>query len=112
RCDFKTSEGGTYKVRALIEDDKHRKNHSELTLWVAGGKQPPARDVKQEQVTLIPNQKDYKAGDTAEILVQAPWWPAEGILSLRRSGVIETRRFTMTGPTTTLKVPIVEGYVP
>jgi uncharacterized protein YfaS (alpha-2-macroglobulin family) len=111
-CRFETREGGQYKVTATIEDDHARKNESELTLWVAGGKLIPKRDVEQEAAQLIPDRKEYRAGDTAEILVQAPFYPAEAVMTLRRSGIVSTERFTMDGPSHTLRVPIKEGYTP
>ena len=36
---FKTTEGGMYRLTAQVRDDRERLNESELTLWVAGGKQ-------------------------------------------------------------------------
>ena len=83
-CAFATKEGGTYQVTATIVDDKGRPNQTKLTFWVTGGDQPPARDVAQEQVQLIPDKKEYTAGNTAELLVQAPFYPAEGVVSWRR----------------------------
>jgi len=112
RCTFETPEGGTYKITAQVVDDKGRTNRSEFTRWVAGGQRPPARQVEQEEVTLIPDRKEYQPGDTAEILVQSPFFPAEGIVTLRRSGIVESQRFAMSGPTYTLKVPIKEAYIP
>jgi uncharacterized protein YfaS (alpha-2-macroglobulin family) len=111
-CTFKSTEGGQYRITATVMDDRERFNESELTLWVAGGKQPPKRGVEQEEVTLIPDRKDYKPNDVAEILVQAPFYPAEGVLSLRRSGMVKTERFRMDGPSLTLKVPVAESYTP
>src|SRR5262249_41562428 len=111
-CRFQPKQGGTYRVTASIMDDKERRNQSALTLWVAGGKTPPKRDVEQEEAPLIPDRKDYRPGETAEILVQSPFFPAEGVVTLRRSGVVYTERFTMTGPSYTLKVPIKESYIP
>lgn len=111
-CRFETKEGGQYRITATVMDDRERFNESELTLWVAGGKQPPKRDVEQEEATLIPDRKDYQPGQTAEILVQSPFFPAEGVLSLRRSGLVKTERFKMDGPSTTLKIPITESYTP
>lgn len=111
-CKLATPEGGQYRITAVVTDDRGRKNRTELTVWVSGGKTPPARDVEQEQVTLIPNAKSYRPGDTAELLVQAPFYPAEGVLSVRRSGVVSTSRFSMTGPSHTVKVPITDGYTP
>jgi len=112
QCRFETKEGGRYQVTAIIEDDLARKNQSELTLWVAGGKLVPARNVEQEVASLIPDRREYRAGDTAEVLVQTPFVPAEGLLTLRRSGIISIERFSMDGPSLTLQIPILEDYIP
>jgi alpha-2-macroglobulin len=112
KCTFRPQSGGVYRVTARVLDDKERANESELTLWVAGGKQPPRRGVEQEKAELIPDRKEYRAGDTAEILVQSPFTPAEGVLTLRRSGLVRTERFRMDGPSYTLKIPIEEGFTP
>lgn len=112
KCTFRPKEGGVYRVTARVVDDKERANESELTLWVAGGKQPPRRGVEQEKAELIPDRKEYHAGDTAEVLVQAPFTPAEGVLTLRRSGLVRTEHFHMSGPSYTLKIPIEEGFTP
>jgi len=112
QCRFETKEGGQYRITATILDDRERKNESELTLWVAGGKIVPKRNVEQEDAQLIPDRKDYRAGDTAEVLVQAPFYPAEGVLTLRRSGIVSAQRFKMDGASYTLKIPIEEAYTP
>lgn len=111
-CKFETKEGGQYQVTVSVYDDLERKNESELTLWVAGGKVIPKREVEMEEVTLIPNQKEYKAGETAEILIQAPFFPAEAVMTLRRSGIVSTERFTMDSASHTLRIPIQDGYTP
>lgn len=112
KCTFKPKAGGVYRVTARVLDDRERPNETELTLWVAGGKQPPQRGVEQQKAELIPDRKDYGAGDTAEILVQAPFAPAEGLLTLRRSGLVRTERFRMDGPSHKLRIPIEEAYTP
>jgi hypothetical protein len=112
KCTFRPKAGGVYRVTARVYDDRERPNESELTLWVAGAKTPPRRDVSQEKVELIPDRKEYRAGDTAEILVQAPFYPAEALLTLRRSGLVRTERFRMNEPSHVVRVPIEEGYTP
>ena len=113
KCVFNPKEGGTYRVTASIMDERERRNESELTLWVAGGKRHQSqRDVKQETIELIPDRKEYKAGDVAELLVQAPFYPAEGVLTLRRSGIVKTKRFRMDAASFTLKIPIEDAYTP
>lgn len=112
RCSFSPKQGGTYRVTATVQDDQGRASESQLTLWVAGGEQPPARGVEQEQVTLIPDKATYAGGESAKLLVLAPFAPAEGVLSLRREGLISTRRFSMTQTSTTLEVPIDAAFAP
>ena len=112
RCTFTSKEGGRYRVTATIRDANGRANESELSLWVAGGKQPPNPRVEKAEVELIPDRKEYKAGDTAQILVQAPFYPAEATMTLRRSGIVRAQRFRMDGPTYTLRLPIEEAWTP
>ncbi len=109
---LKTPVGGTYQIKVRTMDADQRPNESTLTVWVPGGKQMPNRGVTQEKVVLIPDKKEYRPGDTAQILVQAPFYPCEGVLTLRRTGLLETRRFSVEGPSTVLKVPIVSGHIP
>ncbi|HUS67405.1 MAG TPA: Ig-like domain-containing protein [Kofleriaceae bacterium] len=111
-CKFETPEGGTYRITATVSDKAGRPNQSQILVWVSGGDVPPVRNVEQQEVTIIPDAKEYRPGQTAKLLVQAPFFPAHGLLTLRRSGITETRAFELKGPTATLEVPIVEGQVP
>lgn len=111
-CEFTTAIGGSYRISATVRDDRERLNQSEFTRWVSGGSRPAARDVEQEEVTLIPDKAEYQPGDVAEILVQSPWSPAEGILTVSRSGILYTERFTIEDGTTTLRIPVEEEHIP
>ncbi|HYG81255.1 MAG TPA: Ig-like domain-containing protein, partial [Pyrinomonadaceae bacterium] len=109
---FATDAGGEYRLTARVRDRAGRPNESELMLWAAGGKLPPSREVEQEEVELIPDRKTYAGGEVAEILVRSPFAPAEGVLTLRRSGLLRSERFTMTENSYTLRVPIEEAMTP
>ncbi|HJR08167.1 MAG TPA: alpha-2-macroglobulin family protein [Pyrinomonadaceae bacterium] len=112
RVRFQAKEGGMYRLTARVRDERERLNESELSLWVAGGRTPPQREVAQERVELIPDRKSYAGGETAEILVQSPFAPAEGVLTLRRSGLLRTERFTMNESSHTLRIPLEEAMTP
>jgi alpha-2-macroglobulin len=112
RCTFQAREGGAWRVTATVADDRQRRNQSQIRVWVAGGKLPAARQVEQEKVTLVPDKQEYKAGETAEVLVLSPFAPAEGLLTLRRSGLVRHERFTMSGGSHTVRVRIEEGFTP
>jgi uncharacterized protein YfaS (alpha-2-macroglobulin family) len=111
-CDFKAKRGGEFTIKASVMDEKERRNESELQVWIAGGNIEPSRDVEKETVEMIPDKKEYAPGDTAEILVNAPFFPAEGILTLRRNGIIKTERFSMNEASTVLKIPVEERFLP
>ena len=111
-CTFTVDEGGRWTLSASVVDDEGRPSTSERTVWVSGGKQPPDRNVAMERVELIPDQENYSPGDVAKIFVQAPFAPAEGLVTLRRAGLLETRRITLTEATTTIEVPITDAHTP
>jgi uncharacterized protein YfaS (alpha-2-macroglobulin family) len=112
KCAFVAKQGGRYTITARVSDDRERPNESEITIWVPGGKTPPKRNVEQEEAQIIPDKKDYVPGDTAEILVIAPFENAEGVLTLRRDGLVKTERFSMRESSITLKIPLEEKYLP
>lgn len=111
-CTFTTEEGGSYRITATVTDDQGRTNESSFTRWVSGGRRPAARRVEQESVTLVPNKETYEPGDVAEILVQAPFSPAEGLLTVSRSGILYTESFQVADGSHTLRVPLEEAHLP
>ena len=112
RARFEAKEGGAWRVIARVADEEGRENESELRVWVAGGRVPPRRDFEEEKVTLVPDRKEYRAGDIANVLVLAPFAPAEAILTLRRSGLVREERFTMPGGSHTLAIPVEDAFTP
>ncbi|HEY1558925.1 MAG TPA: alpha-2-macroglobulin family protein [Kofleriaceae bacterium] len=112
QCHFATKVGGTYQVTATIVDDQGRANQTKMEFWVSGGDVPPAREVAQERVQIIPDKKDYAPGQTAELLVQAPFYPAEALVTWRRSGIVKTERVTFDSATKVLNVPITDAMTP
>ncbi len=111
-CTFDTEIGGRMRISASVMDDQGRINRSRMIRWVSGGERPPTREVTQEEVELIPNKEQYEPGDVAEILVQAPFSPAEGLMTVARSGILYTERFTIDENSITLRVPIEDAYIP
>jgi uncharacterized protein YfaS (alpha-2-macroglobulin family) len=112
RARFEVKEGGAWRVGARVADERGRENETQVRVWVAGGRLPPRRGLEEEKVTLVPDRKEYRAGDVAKVLVLAPFAPAEGILTLRRSGLLREERFTVAGGSHTLEIPVEEGFTP
>ncbi len=111
-CSFTATEGGEYTISAEVRDDAERRNRSEMTRWVSGGGAIPSRNVEQESILLAPDKQDYQPGDVARILVQAPFDADEGLLTVSRGGIVESRTFALDGNAATLEIPIEERYIP
>ena len=99
-------------LRARVTDPDGRPNLTEMTRWVSGGKLPAVAKVEKEAVRLVADKVKYAPGDTAELLVQAPFAPAEGLMTVRRAGILVEQRFSMKDSTTVLKVPLTEAHYP
>ena len=79
---------------------------------MSGGSRPAQRNVAQETLTLIPDKAEYQPGDVAEILVQAPFSLATGLLTIHRNGIETTESFALENGAHTLQIPITEEHIP
>lgn len=111
-CEIAAKQGGIFTIKASISDSRERRNESELTVWVAGANSQPSTNIEEENVELIPDKEEYLPNEIAEILVNAPFFPAEGVMTLERNGIVKTERFSMNEASTVLKIPIEESYLP
>lgn len=109
---FAPATGGLYKLIASVWDDHKRLNQTQISLWVAGAMRGMDPEFSEDQAELISNQTIYEPGDTAEILLQAPFFPAEGLLTVQRSGVIHHERFTLDRPARKFLIPITDQHIP
>ena len=114
QCVFQTKEGegGSWLIQAEVSDDSGRLNSSMITVYVSGSEPPPNGSMPTNSVTLVADHDDYQPGEVAEILVQAPWYPAHGLVTVARSGILATEEFELTEATYTLQIPIEEEHIP
>jgi hypothetical protein len=112
RCGLKTKDPGKYRITATTTDAHGRKTQTEMHVWVFGDSMKPDRDLKADSVQIVSDKEEYKAGDTAELLLVAPFAPAEGVLTLRRQGIVKVERFAMRSRTQTITVKLEDAHVP
>lgn len=111
-CEFDTTVGGQYKVTAVVAGTSGGRNRSELTTWVSGAEVQPTRGVDQQTLTVVPDKAEYAPGDTAELLVAAPFATGEGIVTISRNGIRRTVRFQVVEGSAIVNIPIVETDIP
>ncbi len=111
-CSFKTREGGSWRVWSVVTDEHGRKNQTTTSLWVIGADRPKDRGLERARVNVALDKKEYQPGELAELLVVAPFAPAEGILTVRRQGIVHVERFSMKATSQAIKVKLDEALVP
>jgi alpha-2-macroglobulin len=112
QCRFETPVGGQYRITATIMDESGRRNASRIMRWVGGSRMAGSERVEIESVLLIPDADSHAPGEIARLLVNAPFDQAEGLLTLRRHGLAEQRRFTVTDGSATLEIPVRADWMP
>lgn len=109
---FTPESGGTYLAVATLTDGG-RQQLSSLALWsvdetFAGWRTDP--NVRTMEVT--PDRDEYRAGETARVLVQSPFaQPVNAWLVIERGNIIDQQVVTVSG-SQVLEIPITEAYAP
>jgi uncharacterized protein YfaS (alpha-2-macroglobulin family) len=62
--------------------------------------------------TLTADKREYRPGEVAGVTIQAPFAPAEGVLTLRRAGIVRAEHFHMETPSTVLRIPVEDAWAP
>ena len=92
-CTLTPPAGGTYRITATVTDDAGRVSRSETTRWVSGAEAIPSRTVGGETLTVVPDAEEYRPGQTAQLLVQAPFATGTGLIVTDRGPVTSTATF-------------------
>lgn len=111
-CSAKPQRSGLYELTAEVIDASGRASRTTTHVFVAGAGAslgPPHRDA---EVELLPSKRQYAAGETAELLVLAPFAPAEALLSVQRDGIVELRRFRLEQRQSVIRVEIQPEQLP
>ena len=112
RCRFIPEQPGRYRVKARIEDSQGRPHITQLFAWVAGKGQVVWRQEAGHAMELVPEQQEYRVGDTARFLLKNPFPGTTALATLERYGVIRQWQIPLPGSTPILEFPIEPEYVP
>jgi uncharacterized protein YfaS (alpha-2-macroglobulin family) len=111
-CAFTPRSGGDYTVTFATRDRKGRVVRTRFTRWVVGPGWVPWNDEGKFKMEVVPDRQRYAVGDTATILVAAPFTGAEAWVTVERERVLQQFRIRVTSGTQTLKIPITEALAP
>ncbi len=110
---FTPASGGTYIVVATLTDAGGREQMSSAAIWSVDAQFAGWRtDPNQRTMDVTTDKREYRPGETAEILVQSPFaQPVQAWLVVERGNIIDQQVVTVNG-SQIISLPITADYAP
>jgi hypothetical protein len=111
-CSFPPERPGEYWVEARAFDEQKRQAVSGSHLYIHGTPAPSwQHPTSPTALQLALDRESYDVGDTAEIMVRAPFEGGHGLYTVERAGVLDAYPVDIEGTIHVVSVPVVEAYV-
>ncbi len=104
--------GGDYWVVVEGASDKDEASAAAVQIYAWGDGGGSWRSSDSLSFDLIADKKEYKAGDTATLILKTDLAEATGLVTIERDGVIEKRLITVTPKDKHITVPITAAHAP
>lgn len=108
-CQLRAGSEGVTQVTALTRDSEGRSNLSRTQLWVAAGQRS---DDDEGWLQLINDRDLYQPGQTARILVQAPFERGHGVIDVFRHELLVEQSFVVENFQAVIELPLSEHWIP
>ena len=111
-CPFTPQGIGHYRIVSEIEDTDGRKSSSDLYRWGIGDGRTLWQSGSEHKLDIIPEQSEYKIGDTARFLIKNPYPGAKALFTIERYGILKSWTATLAGSTEIVEFPIEKDHLP
>ncbi|HEX9092573.1 MAG TPA: MG2 domain-containing protein, partial [Coriobacteriia bacterium] len=109
---FKPTKPGTLRLVAEVTDGQGRVGRSSTYLWVSGSGFATWQVTNDDTIKLVADKEQYQVGDTAEILVPAPFAGATALVTVERGKLMTRDVRTFATNSERIGVPITDRAVP
>ena len=103
---------GQLRIVAEIVDAQGRSSRSATYLWVTGRGFALWQVTNDDAIKLVADKDSYVVGDTAEVLVPAPFAGATALITIERGKIITREVRVLPTNSERLRIPIVDHDVP
>lgn len=109
---FTPQRAGSVRIVVSTTDAAGLTARGATYLWVSGGGYAPWRVRNDSIIELIADQESYEVGDTASVLVPAPFAGTRALVTIERGGILDREVRVFETNSETLTIPIEDRFVP
>lgn len=111
-CDVSLTETGRVSLVAQVRDEQGNLSRAESSVWVVGQEELWFAGENNDRIDIIPERKEYAAGEQARFQVRMPFRQATALLAVEREGVLEARVVDIDGKDPTVSLDIKPEWGP
>ena len=103
--------GGVFKIVGEGKDKDNNTIRSATYQWIATTNEfVNWRIENNDRIDLVADKKEYHVGDTAKVLIPAPFKDALALMTIERGGILQVKSLGVIGNSDTLEIPITEDF--
>lgn len=110
-CQLDPNVSGEVYAVATVRDGSGNETRAVTSVWLAGGDWWFGGD-NGDRMDVIPEQKEYRATDTARFQVRMPFRSATALVTVEREGVLSSFVTQLSGKDPVVEVPLLGNYAP
>ncbi|MES2498059.1 MAG: MG2 domain-containing protein [Pseudomonadota bacterium] len=110
-CQLDAGVSGEVYAVATVRDGSGNEARAVTSVWLAGGDWWFGGD-NGDRMDVIPEQREYRAIDTARFQVRMPFRSATALVTVEREGVLSSFVTTLSGKDPVVEVPLLGNYAP
>ncbi|MGE0029914.1 MAG: alpha-2-macroglobulin [Steroidobacteraceae bacterium] len=111
-CEVAPGVSGEIRIRAESRDRAGNLAGATASIWVVGEGDWWFGGTQGDRMDVLPERKEYEAGDVARLQVRMPFRTATALVTVEREGVLESFVTRLSGRAPVVKVPIGPSYAP
>ncbi len=111
-CEVAPGATGQIMVRAQTRDDHGNPAGATASMWVFDSEGWWFGGTSGDRMDLLPEKKEYEAGDTARFQVRMPFRDATALVTVEREGVMRSFVTALRGKDPIIRVPLEDADAP
>ncbi|MDP2228155.1 MAG: MG2 domain-containing protein, partial [Moraxellaceae bacterium] len=112
QCTVQPTVSGNLVLRVTATDSAQRKISASTSTWVSSGDRWWFSQDNNDRIDLLPEEKEYRSGETMRFQVRMPFPTATALVSIERDGVIDSRVLELDAKNPVIELPVKPEYAP